>query len=324
MIEPKISVIIPFYNVKAYVNRCLESIVGQTYKNLEIICVDDGSSDGTSAILDEWAKKDDRINVIHKPNGGVSSARNTGLDAATGDYIGFVDGDDYLDHSMYETLYSALRKYNADIASCSYYQGNDNNWKKGIGSDISFACDREEAVRKCLEMKHIFPSACLNIYSKLIVDGLRFRTDLKISEDRLFNYHAIANCNKYYHSEKCLYYYVERSTSAIHTRTAIHSDSLRSQNIIMEDVNNRFPQYADYSERICIIESINYIYGNAKVKNYDVADSTTQSLKRFKKTYMKNTHLKCVFKLLVLLSFVNKRFFYMVLCALFDLFIRRG
>ena len=99
-----ISVIVPVYNVEKYLDNCVESIVNQTYKDLEIILVDDGSPDNCPAMCDEWAKKDSRIRVIHKENGGVSSARNIGLDNVTGEYIGFVDSDDYLESNMYELL----------------------------------------------------------------------------------------------------------------------------------------------------------------------------------------------------------------------------
>lgn len=104
MIAETISVIVPVYNAEKYLDRCVESIVAQTYKNLEIILVDDGSTDNSPAICDAWAKKDSRIRVIHKKNGGVSSARNAGLDACTGDYIGFADADDWMEPDMYEVL----------------------------------------------------------------------------------------------------------------------------------------------------------------------------------------------------------------------------
>ena len=102
--NPKISVIVPVYKVEKYLDKCVESIVNQTYKNLEIILVDDGSPDNCPAMCDEWAEKDERIRVIHKENGGLADARNAGMDIATGDYIGFVDSDDWIEPNMYEVL----------------------------------------------------------------------------------------------------------------------------------------------------------------------------------------------------------------------------
>ena len=120
MDEKLVSVIIPAYNIEDYIGRCLDSVLSQTYKNLEILVVDDGSSDCTGEILDDYEKKDQRIRVIHKENGGVSSARNIGIEAATGDYIGFVDGDDLMEPEMYKTLVNLLKEENADIAHCGH------------------------------------------------------------------------------------------------------------------------------------------------------------------------------------------------------------
>ena len=123
---PKISVIIPVYKVEQYLPECLDSIINQTYKNLEIICIDDGSPDNSGKILDEYASKDNRIRVIHKENGGISSARNAGLDIATGDWISFVDSDDWLDINTYEKLLSSADEANTDIVmfgNCSVNNG---------------------------------------------------------------------------------------------------------------------------------------------------------------------------------------------------------
>ena len=113
-----ISVIVPVYKAEKYLNQCIESIVSQTYQNLQIILVDDGSPDNCPAICDDWAKKDRRIVVIHKENGGQSSARNVGLDIARGEYVGFVDADDFIDHDMYEILLHSLVSTNVDIVCC--------------------------------------------------------------------------------------------------------------------------------------------------------------------------------------------------------------
>ncbi len=118
--RPLISLIVPVYNVRNYLTTCLRSIVEQTYTNLEIILVDDGSTDGSSAICDEYARNDRRVRVIHLPHGGVSAARNAGLEAATGELLGFVDSDDFIDTDMYEYLHGLLVKHDADVAACTY------------------------------------------------------------------------------------------------------------------------------------------------------------------------------------------------------------
>ena len=117
---PAISVIVPIFNVENYVRKCVDSILNQTFSDIEIILVDDGSTDASGRICDEYLSKDDRIRVIHKENGGLSDARNAGLDMCTGEYIGFVDGDDYIDGDMYELLYKNLIQYDADISMCRF------------------------------------------------------------------------------------------------------------------------------------------------------------------------------------------------------------
>ena len=123
----KISIIVPIYNVKKYIQQCVESLINQTYKNLEIILIDDGSTDGCGELCDEFGKKDQRIHVIHKQNGGLSDARNKGIDVASGDYIGFVDSDDWISHNMYEKMLSSLKSVNADIAVCGWVEEFLNN-----------------------------------------------------------------------------------------------------------------------------------------------------------------------------------------------------
>lgn len=117
----KLSVIITAYNVESYIEECVKSVCNQTYRNLEIIIVDDGSTDQSGTICENFAKEDERITVIHRPNGGVSLARNIGLAASSGEYIAFVDGDDYLDTSMYESLVSCIEQYSSQMAVCSFY-----------------------------------------------------------------------------------------------------------------------------------------------------------------------------------------------------------
>ncbi len=126
MEDKLISIIIPVYNVERYLRECIDSIIAQTYKNLEIILVDDGSSDKSGEICDEYSKKDSRIKVIHKKNGGLSDARNVALDITKGDYIGFIDSDDYIEKDMFQILYNLAEEYNAEISSISFYKMLEN------------------------------------------------------------------------------------------------------------------------------------------------------------------------------------------------------
>ncbi len=148
---PIISVIVPIYKVERYLEKCIQSIQDQTLKDIEIILVDDGSPDRCGVICDEFAQNDSRITVIHKENGGVSSARNLGIRIANGEYIGFVDGDDWIDKDMYEVLYDGILKTNAEVAICGYrieHEGNITQFVKNDGKTIVYT--KEEAVRKIL------------------------------------------------------------------------------------------------------------------------------------------------------------------------------
>ena len=149
--EPLISVIVPVYNVAPYLDRCIKSIISQTYKNLEIILVDDGSTDESGVMCDHYAKLDDRIIVIHKVKGGASSARNAGLDHANGNYIGFVDSDDYIGKDMYNQLYHDLEESHADVACCGFYHHYEGQTLKNYNNSSIEAAKLEAQD----EAKHI-------------------------------------------------------------------------------------------------------------------------------------------------------------------------
>ena len=181
-----ISVIVPIYQVEAYLEECIASIVAQTHRNLEIILVDDGSPDNCGAICDSWAKKDSRIRVIHKANGGISDARNAGIEAATGDYIAFVDSDDWIQPDMYEKLLAALLRENADICSCnilSCYPTHQIAW----GSEAYTVGDSEK-ILSMLYQDTMYPVSALNkLYRRSLWNDIRFPKG-KICEDAFTTY----------------------------------------------------------------------------------------------------------------------------------------
>ena len=142
----KISIVVPIYNVEKYVKKCIESLIKQTYKNIEIILVDDGSTDSSAEIIDEYANKDSRIIAIHQKNKGVSSARNTGLKAARGEYIGFVDPDDYVDCQMYEVMVNKLQASLADLVVCGY----SKIWESSKKTEKFCLTDKIVSAKNCL------------------------------------------------------------------------------------------------------------------------------------------------------------------------------
>lgn len=208
--QPKISVIVPVYKTEGLLDRCVESIVGQTYKNLEIILVDDGSPDNCPAMCDEWAEKDSRIRVIHKENGGVSSARNAALDIATGDYIGFVDSDDWIEPEMYSSLIQKMSESGKNIALCSYYAVEIS------GERYECRCVVDKEV---LDKDDYFRFIVLGgdggyiwnrLYDADILKEVRFDEDIWYSEDLLFNFKTAQKSNGAAILDKIEYNYVQK------------------------------------------------------------------------------------------------------------------
>lgn len=217
-----ISVIIPIYMVEKYLNKCIDSVINQTYKNLEIILVNDGSKDNCKKICEEYAKKDSRIKIINKSNGGLSDARNKGLEVSNGKYIGFVDSDDYISKDMYKNLYENIIKYDADIAICEYIEVNENGEnikenKKIIENGVKIY-SREEAMYKLLEDNEITNHVWNKLYKSSLFKDIEFPKGLKF-EDIAVMYKLIDKANRVVHISEILYFYVQRDGSILNMRT---------------------------------------------------------------------------------------------------------
>lgn len=211
---PLISVIVPVYNVENYLRKCLESIINQTYKNLEIILIDDGSTDNSGKICDEYAAKDNRIKLIHKPNGGLSDARNAGLEIAKGEYIGFVDSDDWLELNAYEIMLGAIFKNDFDIAICGYVVEFKN--KKIMRALDSNTLIGNEKILNTLFYNKNFPNAVwCKLYKREIFRKLRFPVG-KIYEDMLIKFDILKNSTKIIIISEILYHYRQRENSIMH------------------------------------------------------------------------------------------------------------
>lgn len=172
--SPLISIIIPVYNVAPFLSQCIQSVLDQTYTHLEVIIVDDGSTDESPAICDKFAKLDTRIKVIHKKNGGQSDARNAGLDIASGDLIGFVDSDDWIENDMYETLYNLLSKYQADISACAHYIEYGTKIKAAFESKEIITFNHKDAMMALIKDKIIRNYVWEKLYKRELFNNLRF------------------------------------------------------------------------------------------------------------------------------------------------------
>ena len=228
-----ISVIVPVYNVEQYLPKCIDSIINQTYSNLEIILIDDGSTDKSGRICDCYKEKDERIKVIHKPNGGLSSARNKGLEFAKGDLIGFVDSDDYLELTMYEHLINGMKDSNADISMCNFYY--DNNGIKKIANPNTVNCYFEKEI-KYHNIYNEYSAVTIHtwnkLYKKYIFDYLRFPDGL-VFEDTNILCDILSQTNKIAYISEPLYNYVFRSESIFHSFSIKHFDNVGSSNRII-------------------------------------------------------------------------------------------
>ena len=216
-----ISVIVPVYKVEKYLDRCVESIVNQTYKNLEIILVDDGSPDNCGAMCDKWAEKDSRIKVIHKENGGLSDARNAGMNTATGDLMGFVDSDDYISPDMYQLLYENMLENNSDISACGIeliWEGKD--FVQLLTPEVNIVLCKNDAVKAIIEESLLKQPVVSRLYKTSLIKNIKFPFG-KHHEDVFWSYKAISKANNVSVFNKACYFYLQRNGSIMNTEYSL-------------------------------------------------------------------------------------------------------
>ena len=209
-----ISVIVPVYNVETYLPRCVDSILAQTYENLEIILVDDGAKDHSGKICNEYAAKDSRIRVIHKPNGGLSSARNEGIEAATGEYLAFVDSDDWIEPDAYEHMLGLMEKYDAKLVCAGRYDVDGATGEKTIGlcPPKEECITAEEMVGRIFLWDNCDSSACDKLYHRSLLEGFRYPQG-KVCEDVPVTYKIVLQAERVVMCNKPIYNYYHRPDS---------------------------------------------------------------------------------------------------------------
>lgn len=213
-IKPLISIIVPVYNTQMYVNRCIDSIIGQSYKNIEIILIDDGSTDQSGSICDDYAKKHNNIRVYHQNNQGQAFARNYGLDRCKGEYIGFIDSDDYIESDMYEYLYQIITKYKADCGSVESKLTTNDKEKIEKHNEQIYVYDGENIIEH-----HLYKAAtvgdcsvCCCLFKRNTLENIRFPTGI-ISEDVPLKFAALAKAKRMVYSNIIKYYYYQKGES---------------------------------------------------------------------------------------------------------------
>lgn len=268
-----ISVVVPVYNVENDLPRCLDSILGQTYSNIEIVAVNDGSTDASSRILDRYAQEHGNIRVIHKENGGVTSARLRGISEARGEWIGFVDGDDEIEPDMYEWLLKNALSYDAQISHCGYQMVfPDGRVKFLYNTGTLEKQDRLTALRELLSGQRIEPGLWNKLFHRTLFAGLQsdgvIPTDIRINEDLLMNYYLFSAAERTVYEDWCPYRYMAREASATRTRTNVHKiwDPIRVKEIIREAAE---PELRNDAQRAYLNTCINAFHEMVMVGEED-------------------------------------------------------
>lgn len=239
-----ISIIVPVYNVEKYLDQCIESIINQTYKELEIFLIEDGSPDNCGAICDSWAKKDDRIKVFHVDNGGSARARNIGLLHAKGKYVGFVDADDFLMPSMYEILYKLAINSSAEITECGYYKVTSDvmhNSLNNLEGKTIRTFNTAEALLENVRDTVVQQVVWNKLYLKRII-GNTFFTEGKYIDDEFWTYKIIGSAKKIVSTTEKLYCYRQQEASMMHQSFSLRRmDALEAKLQRLKYLEQRFP-----------------------------------------------------------------------------------
>ena len=260
-----ISVIVPVYNIQDYLERCVRSIMNQTYKNLEILLVDDGSTDGSGDLCERLAKEDERIRVFHKENGGSSSARNLGIREAKGEYLGFIDSDDYIEPDMYELLASTIVKYDAPMAQVSRDEVDEE------GNRMPDVCipPKEEWLITPQEMMNELlmhrgdASFCTRLTKKTLFDGLAF-PEGKLNEDFYLLTHILHKIEKLVVLPKQCYHVFYRIGSNSRKKdkndfSRVFSDNVENADMVMELVKEHYPELVSVAFRFGCFQRLDYL-----------------------------------------------------------------
>lgn len=312
-----ISIIVPVYKVEKYLERCVKSIQEQTYTNLEIILVDDGSPDRCGQLCDEFAKLDERIKVYHKENGGLSDARNYGVERANGEYIGFVDSDDYIHESMYEKLYEAIKKSGTLIVECGLTRVYKNTLRPHYeGEDYFLILDKQGYLKEYLENRRLYGSAWCKLIHRDLAKKIKFPIG-KIYEDAFYTLELLNNVDKYTLISGNYYYYYIRENSI--TTRPFSSKDMNYIEIMEKICNYTLSNFPIYREQLLVRLTFAYISifnqlivtDNYKKKNeYKILREKLKDI-RFK--IITNKKAPKNLKIAVLLLGINERLYKFIL-----------
>lgn len=266
--ESLISIIVPIYNAEHYLSKTINSIINQSYRNIEIILVNDGSTDESKKICEAYVKFDNRIRLINKQNGGVSSARNLGIDNSSGEFIGFVDSDDYIDSLMFEKLFESIIEHEADIAECGYYivKGNGEIIKSVLNDEVIVG--KYNCALSYLKKINTTNYNVNKLYKKKFFKDLRY-PDYHFSEDFYVNASVFPECNKKITIKDRLYHYVQNDQSATQREfNTLKLDMIRAGEDLISSYRTLFPELTKYIN-LYIMKKSMFLYNEILKSNID-------------------------------------------------------
>lgn len=282
----KLSVIIPAYNVAQWLPRCVDSVLAQTFSNLEILLIDDGSADETPAIVDEYARKDRRVIAVHQSNAGLVAVRETGIRLATGDYVSFVDGDDVIESDFLERLLKNAVAYDADISHCGMkYCFYDGRVKLHYGTGELAVYDNFTGVNELLLGRKIEPSLCNKLYRRALLQDSCLDPSVVNNEDLLRNFVLFSRANRSVFEDFCGYQYWRRAESMSNScfSAKICRHLLRARSLILEHAGPAVQDSARQSYINVLISCYNTTIGEHSEDAKEIARHCKAELKRFKR-----------------------------------------
>ena len=294
--EDVITVVIPVYNVQEYVPRCIESVIKQTYKNLEIILVDDGSTDTSGYICDEYAKQDERIKVIHKKNGGLSDARNVAIDIAKGKYITFIDSDDYVEVDYIAYLYELIKRNECQISICAHFTENEQQKRVDFGNGYEEkSMGKEEAISRMLCEQGFTVSACAKMYELTLFQNIRYPFG-KLCEDNGTTYKLLEKSEKIYYGNSPKYIYSKRTGSIMNSKFSKKKmDLIELTDQMAKELMPKMPNLKDaiikrqIHSRFSVLRQI--VFSKEKDEKQIAKQLRKDVLKNFGTQFFKNTKL---------------------------------
>lgn len=269
-----VSIIVPIYNAQKFLKECIDSILDQTYQNLEIILVDDGSKDDSGKICDYYAKVDSRIKVFHQENKGLSAARNKGIKNSHGDYIAFIDADDYLSHNMIEVLLQSIKKNDADLSMCSFQYVNEfgERLKENVSPILDEVLNVDEALSKLFKEKNWYYIVAWNkLYKKELWNDIQYPIDF-IHEDEAVIHHILYKCKKVVTVKQELLFYRQVNSSIMHNLNVKRTDiyyALADRLAFLEDkVSNEKIKKLSVQYWYCYLDDFFRYYSDSENKKY--------------------------------------------------------